>query len=1096
MSEGLQILSIKNQLKGFKKKYYLSRLIKGLLFGTALLLAIFLLISYTEYTFRLSSPGRLLLLISFIVFTCIIVGQYIIYPTYKLFTSKKQISDQEAAKIIGKYFREIDDKLLNIIQLYSNQGDLSLVNASLQQKALFLEKYDFKSTISVNKESRKILPYFIGSFIIFLFVLFSSPNLMKDGSYRVLKYQESFIPPAPFNFKLTDTMLKGYIGEDFNIKVKVEGESIPDLVYISKNDSKFEMEKIDKQTYQFKLNQVQRSTNFSFEGGGYKSENYELTVSERPLIKNQLIEARYPKYLNISDDKFFNANNLKVPSGTLLKWTLNTQSASKVNMTILHRDTTFQTVVAGVNNLFRTEYKANKTYDYAFNIINNEGDIENTARHTVSVIPDIYPSIDIKPTVDSTYYNSIIIEGNITDDYGFSRLKLYYSTDQSTNNNQTFSSLEIPIKKDNRSQKYFFNWSIDSLLSKEKDQLIYYTQVWDNDGINGLKSSKSAIIKTNYPTKESINNSIKTLAQNTDNQISKTLTNTNDLEKKLEKLNEILKTKQQINFDDKELIKDILEQSEEIDKKLKEIQDKLIENKEKREKFSNPDKNLKEKNDALIDRIKEMQSDQRKELLDKINELLSKTEKSDDLRESATELSKNEKNRLKELERLMQLYKRLEIEYDISRIKNQLEKIAAEQNNLSEDSMKSLENTLSEQQKLNQDFEKIKESLKDTKQKNQKLEQPAAIKNTKDIENDIDQKQQESSQELKQKQSSKAKDLQKDAGKKMQEMAQVMEKMQSGMQGEQIQENIDDLRDVVDNLLKLSFRQEEIMGSLNNIDVSDPRFLKLSERQLNLKDDIKIVDDSLTAIGKRVFQIEGIITSEMNGLKESIDKSIEALKIREDNKAVGYQQQAMEHTNNLALLLDDIIQQMQMQMQSSGSQSSNDQEASPSEMQKALNQKTKELSEGQKSGRQFSEELAKLAAEQGRLRRLTEEMKKNTERGEAGGSSGLDGVMEEMEKIEEELVNKRLNNKLIERQQKIVTKLLEAEKAKNQKEEDNERKAETASTNYSKKKAKAIEEYIANRKKEIEKLNKTPPSLSPYYKEAVIKYYNRIKTED
>lgn len=1094
MNEAPNISKVLNQLKGFKRKFYLNKLVKGVLLSSAIIIAAFLTITFTEYTFRLNSPSRLVLLLLFLFVCLTITIKLIGYPLYKIVFINKQISDEEAAKIIGKYYNKIDDKLLNIIQLYGKDKGNSLVMASIDQNASFITNYNFKESVSLKKGSRKILPYLLGAVIVFFFVRISSPDLIKEGSYRVLRYQENFTPPAPFNFLLLTSQLDGYKGDNFNIELRLDGRSLPEKVYISKQGNKFLMDKVDKNIYKYSFNQVQANIPFHFEAENYQSSNYTIVVSDRPLIKNMLIEADYPAYVNIPDEKFFNATNLKFPVGTRLTWTLNTQSAETISIIIQQNSTILDNKLQGTNNLYTYSKEALQDFNYQFKIENKKQKKETSEEQKITVVPDSQPKIALNPVVDSTYFSTIIIEGEIVDDYGFSRLKLFYSTSKYAKNKKDFQSITIPFKKDINAQKYFMNWPIDSLFKDDDDQLTYYTEVWDNDQIQGPKSAQSLPFVLKFPTQENINTSINEIRQQTDNQLVKSISEAKDLEIKLSKLDEILKTKQALSFDDKQLIKEILEQSNKLDQKLKQIQDKLIENAEKRDKFSDVDKQLSDKSKELLDRVDEMKSDQEQELMQKINDLLKMTDKSEELQESASQLNKKQKNKLKELERLMQLFQRLELEYEIAAVNKELKLLATEQEKLSNDSTTIPDNILTEQKEINDSFEKIKDKLDKLKDKNQQLERPSAIKDTEFLENEIDQSQQESINNLNNKEQTKAKESQKKSSKKMSEMSEVMQQMQASMQGEQLKENIDNLRDIVDNLLKLSFRQEDIMSSLRDINPSDPRFLLLSERQLNLKDDGKIIEDSLTALAKRVFQIEAVVTKEMSALEETIDRTITSLQIREDSKAVSYQQQSMQHTNNLALLLDDIIQQMQMQSQG-GQESGNDQQASPSEMQKAINQKTQELSSGQKSGRELAEGLAEIAAEQAKLRKLTEEMLKDAKDGNKPGGNGTSDIIAEMEAIEEALVNKRLNTKIINRQKTLVTKLLDAENSKNQQKEDNERKAETAQGYNNSATPQAIADYLDKRKVEIEQLNAAPPSLSPYYKEALIEYYKRIKID-
>ncbi len=129
---------------------------------------------------------------------------------------------------------------------------------------------------------------------------------------------------------------------------------------------------------------------------------------------------------------------------------------------------------------------------------------------------------------------------------------------------------------------------------------------------------------------------------------------------------------------------------------------------------------------------------------------------------------------------------------------------------------------------------------------------------------------------------------------------------------------------------------------------------------------------------------------------------------------------------------------------------------------------------------------------------MIKEMMKGEQKGEGEGreAGGLGEVIEEMEKIEEDLVNKRLSAKLIERQKRIVTRLLEADKAKQEQEEDNKRKGETA-TDYEKVRLpNAFDEYLKLKEREIEQLQSVPPSFTPYYKNEINKYYKRLKSTE
>jgi septal ring factor EnvC (AmiA/AmiB activator) len=222
-----------------------------------------------------------------------------------------------------------------------------------------------------------------------------------------------------------------------------------------------------------------------------------------------------------------------------------------------------------------------------------------------------------------------------------------------------------------------------------------------------------------------------------------------------------------------------------------------------------------------------------------------------------------------------------------------------------------------------------------------------------------------------------------------------------------------------------------------------------------------------------------------------MDASLESIRERKKSEATVNQQLTMTSANNLALLLDNTMQQMQESMAMSmgqGQQQDEQQVPGLSEMQQKLNEQIRELSESGKSGRELSEELAKLAAEQEKIRRALEEAEEKF-----GSEPGqTENLRRQMERSELDLVNKKLGQQLLRRQQQIMTRMLEAEKSMRERELDSQREAKSAAQ-YDKMLPRAFEDYLKQREKEIELLKTVPPKLVPFFKLEVGEYFDRIK---
>jgi hypothetical protein len=319
--------------------------------------------------------------------------------------------------------------------------------------------------------------------------------------------------------------------------------------------------------------------------------------------------------------------------------------------------------------------------------------------------------------------------------------------------------------------------------------------------------------------------------------------------------------------------------------------------------------------------------------------------------------------------------------------------------------------------------------------------------------------------------------------------------MQMSGEMSMVQENLQDLRGIIDNLLKLSFSQENLMDEIRKLNLSDPRFNEFSQEQLNIRDESKIVEDSLMSLASRAAMISSFVTRKVGEMNEYIGKSTDALKERKKSEATGLQQYAMTSMNDLALLLQDVMSSMQQQMAAMMGMPSKSQqkgnEPDLSELQQQLNDRISELKKSGKSGKAFSEELARLAAEQERIRNMFKDEREKSLHKESG--EGANDLIKNMEQSELDIVNKNITQQLINRQKEIQVRLLESEKAMREQKLDQEREGVHAK-NVKYEVPPALQEYLKTKEKEVELLKTVPPRLNPYYKREVNEYFKRLQT--
>src|SRR5690606_38752220 len=138
-----------------------------------------------------------------------------------------------------------------------------------------------------------------------------------------------------------------------------------------------------------------------------------------------------------------------------------------------------------------------------------------------------------------------------------------------------------------------------------------------------------------------------------------------------------------------------------------------------------------------------------------------------------------------------------------------------------------------------------------------------------------------------------------------------MQSMQMMSQGEQLDANIESLRQILDNLMVFSFKQEDLLLKFRDIRPNNPGYAKELKNQQVLKEHFQHIDDSLFALAVNNPMITEKITSKLTDVECDINKSLERLAQNEIPQGTASQQYVMTGTNDLALMLSDVLENMQ-----------------------------------------------------------------------------------------------------------------------------------------------------------------------------------------
>ena len=1098
------------KLDAFIRKYYKNQLIKGGIYSFSLLLLLFLSISLLEYIGHFPILARTILFYLYLSFSVFVLVRFIVIPILKLNKLGSFISHEKAAQIIGKHFPEVKDKLLNTIQLkkmtIGQSKDIALINAGIEQKISLLKPIPFNIAINF-RENRKYLKFAAVPLLLLLLILVSSPHLITESTTRLINYNRHFEEKAPFVFLVENDSLFAIQQDVYKLRLKIKGTVLPKEVYIVIDGNACRLIKNTKSKFSHIFKNVQKDIRFYFSAGGFSSKEYLLKVFPNPSINNFNVNIIPPKYTSIKEFTLKNTGDLVVPEGSKIIWTFNTEQTK--NLLVVLNDSSFS-LTKSADNVFQWSHIISDNAVYSVIPKNQYVTNKNAIKYSLNAIHDKYPEITLISDMDSTISTQIYFSGRIKDDYGLSKLQFHYYFIKDGSPDQEHK-IDIAFDKFLKDQPYYYGWNLKSLGIKPGDQIAYFFEVWDNDDFHGNKSTKSYKKIFKSPSLKELKLENEITNQEIKDQMKHAIKETKNIQQQLDKMKQKLYEKKTLSWEDKQQIKNLFKKQKEVEKSVENIKQMNFENLKRQDEYQMSSDNIVKKQDQLQKLFDEVMTDEMKKLFRQMEEMLDQLNK-EKLQEMINEMKFSNKEIEQELDRSLEIFKQLEFEQELEKTVNELNNLAEKQDSLTnQNSDKNFNQakSLQKQNELNKEFNEIEDQIDSLEKKNNKLEFPNKLETTDSLQKDVEDEMKKSVENLSQNKNKKATKSQKNAANKMNSLSNKLQSMQSGMEMENRSEDIETLRQLLENLVKLSFNQEDLIKDLKDITTNDLKYTSITKKQRQLKDDASLIEDSLFALSKRNPQIGSVVNREINSINSNMEKAIKNLVERQIAIAKSRQQMVMTSANNLALLLDEILTQLQQQMSEKkfGTASCNKPGNGSSQkisnmksLQKQLNKQISELKKqqgnnpnGTKPGQKWSKELVKLAAQQEAIRNEIQKLSKTSDQKGYNGSKGnLNDMLKLMEETENDIINNQITRETINRQKDIMIHLLEYEKADRERELDNKRESrEVNIENYGN--PSDFFEYNRTKMKEIELLNTIPPAFNMFFRTKVNEYFNMFQ---
>ncbi|MFW5755638.1 MAG: DUF4175 family protein, partial [Tangfeifania sp.] len=905
MTENFNILV--NKLNAFRVKYYSFKLVKGLLLTFFLMLLVYTAFSLVEYFVYLSSEIRKGLFFGFLIFGGLLAVRFIFIPVLKLLRILKPMNIKKSSEIVQEHFSEIKDRLLNIIEL-SNISDANYSNeivlASIDQKIEELSIFDFKEAVQF-KNLRLVFYYFLFSLLVTFSVFVANKSIYTSATNRIVHYNQEFIKPAPFSFQLLTTDLKAQKGDPFTIKVETTGDQLPQMLYINIEGNNYLMKNTSAGQFEFEMASVINPVQFYFTDLKYKSGTHLLQLLPKPGINHFDVTVIPPKYTGLPNRSHENIGDLQVPNGTEIKWNF-----KGIDIDTLYFELEDSTTIGAreTEEGFVIESDFYESSGYNVFIKNDVTEPELAFSYEIDVIPDLFPEIQIVRIQDSTKMTRYFFKGIIGDDYGFTGLNFHY------NINNTDSAVSIPFVKNLTDQEFYFSFNFAD-VAPPSGTVSYYFSVTDNDVVNGYKTTTSDNFLMQIPDKEEIMANEKEQFQDLEEKLQYSQELAREIQNDLQNLRMKNMDSNISEWEKSQMVNDVLSKQNKLEQLYDQIKKDNKELNNYLDSFDQQNDEIREKQAQIEELLEDVFTDELKELLEEFNQLAEEFD-SKKMNQLSEKMDLTYEDLQKQMDRNLEMLRKMKVEQKLQSAIDEINKMGDEEEKLADDvtENKNFEEAEEKVSEHKEQLENLEQEIQDALEMNQEIEKPMNFDDFQEEMDDIKNSMDRSREELQKKNKKKSGSSIKQTSEKMKNTAFAMQQMLNSNTMEQNMENIENLRQILGNLVYLSFEQEDILDGLTSINVNDPVLNKLNQEQLKIQNQSQIVKDSLYALAKRTPQINTMVNNELLNMELNLGKALEQMSEGQLPNVRASQQYVITSANNLALMLDEALQNLEEQM--------------------------------------------------------------------------------------------------------------------------------------------------------------------------------------
>ncbi|MBN1756571.1 hypothetical protein JW877_10235, partial [bacterium] len=810
----------------------------------------------------------------------------------------------------------------------------------------------------------------------------------------------------------------------------------------------------DQFEYQFK--DLRHSFDYYVTGGDFESPVYTVTVIDNPRIIDLKLSYQYPGYTGLGTQVIEqNDGNIDALYGTRVQIeALANKKISEARM--VFSDSTIQVMTINDNKL-STSFMISTEGSYHLECQDFAGNSNSDPiEYQIRVQLDDSPIVQIiKPGEDIDLTEEMLVPLGVLgeDDFGFSRFDLVFTKKGSAD-----TSLKKLEFNDNRKSKVFLElvWSLAELDLLPEDIVTYWIVGYDNDQLRGPKAGESRHFSVRFPSLEEILQEVAQEQQKQEEDVEEVFEEGKRLQEQLEKISRELMKEKELNWEGKKELEKMLKDQEDMVKKLDQISQDMEMTLEKIQKNQLVTMEIFDKMQQIQEILDEIATPEMREAMQQLQEALQNMDPKA-LEEAMKNFQMNQEKMLEQLEQTLALLKRMQIEQRLS----ELIKLAMNQENTQQEINEALENmapedmpNLSNQQQqvsqacqfMEQELQKLADMMKEFQDMPGEMADSMAEKTKADS---LPKLANQASSQMSQCNSKGCKKSGEQLQEDLTELRENLQKLQNEMNMMLREEVVEAIRKAIYDLIYLSNRQEGYYDTTLVSGVQEEVVVDLLEKQVVLKENLDGIADRVFDIGTKTFFLSPQVGVAIGEALIQVNQALETLSMRQSQRSLNFQQEAMTQMNMAALVLMNAMNQLSQSSSCSGAEKFFEMMQSMCQQQCGVNQQTIPMAGPKPGGSQpggmdpsQQASAARLAAEQEEIKKNLEDLER--EYGEYRNILGrFDETVQDMERVIEDLASSNVDHHTLERQERILSRMLDAQKSLHQRNYTQKRQSET-----------------------------------------------------